>query len=118
MLDDTVSLHNTSSNSAPERRRSPVLILIWVSVLVSHLTLAGLIWHSISYSRESGYQNRALEDLTSQTDTMRREIEVWRVYVDSLRNSMVARGMEVPPVPDLTPLRKMNVTVPPKKGNR
>lgn len=103
MLDDTVSLHTAATS---ERRKSPVLVLIWVSVLVSHLTLAGLIWHSISYSRESGYQNRALEDLTDETETLRREVEIWRVYVDSLRNTMVSKGFNVPPLPDLTQLRK------------
>lgn len=103
MLDDTVSLH---SASAAERRRSPVLVLIWVSIIVSHLTLAGLIWFAISYSGESGYQNRAIEDLTTETDTLRREVEVWRVYIEELRRSMMNKGIEVPPLPDLTTTRE------------
>lgn len=104
MLDDTVSLH--SQQSSTERRRSPVLVLIWVSIVVSHMTLAGLIWFAISYSGESGYQNRALEDLTTETDTLRREVEVWRVYIEDLRRAMINDGIQVPPLPDLTDLRK------------
>lgn len=102
MLDDTVSIR---SGTNPERRRSPVLVLIWVSVIVSHLTLGGLIWHSILYSRESGYQNRALEDLTSETGTLRREVEIWRVYIETLRTQMISRDIPVPDLPDLSSLR-------------
>lgn len=103
MLDDTTSLHTSPT---PERRRSPVLVLIWVSVIVSHVAIAGMIWLTISHSQESGYQTRAIEDLTMETDTLRREVELWRVYIEGLRQSMSARGIEVPPLPDLTPLRK------------
>jgi hypothetical protein len=105
MLDNTVSLHSSQPISG-ERRRSPIVILVWVSVIIANLTLGGLIWFSISTSRASGYQSRAIEDLTSDTDTMRREIEIWRVYIETLRNQMVARGIEVEPLPDLTDLRK------------
>lgn len=96
----------TTQSNEPERRKSPVLILIWVSVIVSHIALAGLIYQSLVYSRESGYQNRAIEDLTSDTDTLREEVEVWRVYVETLRTAMVSRGLEVPDIPELAPLSK------------
>lgn len=96
MLDDTVTLH---TQPTPERRRSPVLVLIWVSVIVSHLTLAGLIWHSISYSRESGYQNRALEDLTINTDELKDDIQLWQAYVISLQKTLLENGIPVPDAP-------------------
>lgn len=95
MLDDTVSLHQTSS----ERRRSPILVLIWVSVIVSHMTFAGLIWHSISYARESGYQNRALEDLSTESTEMRTDIQLWQAYVISLQKKLMEYGIEVPEAP-------------------
>lgn len=102
MLDDTVTLHTPP----PERRRSPVLVLIWVSVIVSHLAFGGIIWLTVSHSQESGYQTRAIEDLTSETDILRREVEIWRVYIETLRTSMLSRGIPVEPLPDLTELRK------------
>lgn len=98
MLDDTVSLHSHNQSSS-ERRRSPVLVLIWVSVIVSHMTLAGLIWQSISYSRESGYQNRALEDLTTKSTELRTEMQLWQAYVISLQKKLMENGIQVPEAP-------------------
>lgn len=95
MLDDTVTLNPTPV----ERRRSPVMALIWVSVIVAHLTLAGLIYMSISYSRESGYQNRALEDLTMRTGELKTEIQVWQAYVISLQKKLTESGLSVPEAP-------------------
>lgn len=108
MLDDTVSLHTPTTPNI-ERRRSPVLVLIWVSIIVSHVALAGMIWLTISHSQESGYQTRAIEDLTIETDILRREVEVWRVYIETLRSSMLSRGIPVEPLPNLTELRKSKV---------
>ena len=102
MLDDTVSLHGQHNPPTTERRRSPVLVLIWVSVAVSHLTLAGLIWLSIAISRESGYQNRALEDLTRETSNLTEDIKVWQAYVISLQKKLMENGIQVPEAPQPT----------------
>lgn len=102
MLDDTVSLHSTPS---PERRRSPVLVLIWVSVVVSHLAFGGIILLTISHSRESGYQNRALEDLTRTSTELRSEMQLWQAYVISLQKKLMENGIQVPEAP-LPPKRK------------
>lgn len=99
MLDDTVSLHSQSTSSTSERRRSPVLVLIWVSVIISHLTLAGLIWFSISNGKESGYQNRAIEDLTTRSSEMRTEMQIWQAYVISLQKKLMENGIQVPEAP-------------------
>lgn len=96
MLDDTAILH---PNPPPERRRSPVVILIWVSIFVSHLTLAGLIYTTISYSRESGYQNRALEDLTARADRLDSDLQLWQAYTISLQKKLIESGIEVPEAP-------------------
>lgn len=97
MLDDTISLHRTQGGG--ERRRSPVLVLIWVSVIISHLTFGGLIWFAISYSRESGYQNRAIEDLTSKSSETRENIKLWQAYVVSLQKKLLENGIQVPEAP-------------------
>lgn len=102
MLDDTVSLHTPST---PERRRSPVLVLIWVSVIVSHLAFGGIIWLTISNSQESGYQNRALEDLTRTSTELRSEMQLWQAYVISLQKKLMENGIQVPEAP-LPPKRK------------
>lgn len=102
MLDDTVTLHQDQMNQVtkiPERRRSPVMVLIWVSVIVSHVTLGGLLWTVISYSRESGYQNRALEDLTTRNTEMKSEMQLWQAYVISLQKKMIESGVQVPEAP-------------------
>jgi len=96
MLDDTAILHSTASH---ERRRSPVMALIWVSVIVAHLTLAGLIYTTIAYSRESGYQNRALEDLTTKTNDLKSEMQLWQAYTISLQKEMIKSDIEVPEAP-------------------
>lgn len=97
MLDDTVSLH--TSTPTPERRRSPVLVLIWVSVIVSHLAFGGIILLTISHSRESGYQNRALEDLTRTSTDLREEMRLWQAYVISLQKKLLENGIQVPEAP-------------------
>jgi hypothetical protein len=78
------------------------MALIWVSVIISHLTLAGLIFIAISYSRESGYQNRALEDLTTKTNEMKTDTQLWQAYVISLQKKMLESGLEVPDAPKPT----------------
>jgi hypothetical protein len=106
MLDDTAIFHkghreinDTGGGPSDERRRSPVMVLIWVSVIVSHLTLAGLLWSAISSSRESGYQNRALEDLTTKTNEIKADTQLWQAYVISLQKKMIENGIEVPEAP-------------------
>lgn len=99
MLDDTVSLHTPATHSSFERRRSPVLVLIWVSVIVSHLAFGGLIWQAISHAGEAGYQNRAIEDLTRQTGELRSEMQLWQAYVISLQKKLIESGIEVPEAP-------------------
>lgn len=74
----------------------------WTAVsalVICLLTLGIVINNTISNRYESGYMARVLEEFLEVHSIQEQNTELLRVYVESLRQDMLKKGFEPPPMP-------------------
>ena len=79
------------------------------SLVIAVLTLGFVIINTMSNQRESGYQARVLEENLEYMSASESNIEVYRVYVESLRQALVSKGFQAPALPEIKKVKPIQM---------
>jgi hypothetical protein len=82
-------------------------IIAWAAFIIANAALIFVVMFTISARYETGYNTRTLEEQSEKLGQARAEIELWRVYIETMRSAMIAKGIDVPPLPSI-PVVKPN----------
>lgn len=117
MIDQLTTAH--AQDSQGDQTMKAEKWIAWAGLFVASAALLFVILFTINTSRESGYNARVLEETREKIAVAEQNIELYRTYVEGLRQSLIARGVDVPPLPELITLpSRANPTAPPRPGNR
>lgn len=81
----------------------------WLSMsalVVCLIVLTFFIVQTIHNQRQAGYIARVLEENRERNGHTQNTLELYRVYIESLRQSLIVRGVEVPPLPIIKPYKE------------
>lgn len=81
----------------------------WLSISALAICIVVLIFitiQTIHNQREAGYVARVLEENRERNGYTQNAIEVYRVYIEGLRQSLLVRGIDVPPLPVIKPFKE------------
>ena len=92
-------------------------IIAWAAFLIANAALIFVVIFTINSRYETGYNARMLEEQDEKLTRARVEIDLWRVYIETMRSAMVSKGIPIEPLPDVEALvnQKLNTQPSPSR---